>query len=141
MARLERARDFLFIVCLGAFPLFLLTIRGWTNAFFFLLVLISATYWRELRASYREKNFDRSTLAVIIALASGTAAVLVSQALRGEFSVRELDGPSRMAGDPFSGCAVAHRVPGLNFTVWPRRGCCRIADRCNSGVLLDRLLA
>ncbi len=96
MAQLERARDFLFIVCLAAFPLFLLTIRGWTNAFFFLLVLISVTYWRELRASYREKKLDRSTLAVIIALASGTAAVVVSQALRGEFSVRELDGPSRM---------------------------------------------
>jgi len=95
-APLEHARDFLFSVCLAAFPLFFLTIKGWTNVFLFLLVLLSAAYWRELKGSFQETQCDRSAWAVTLALASGTGAILLAQAIRGEPALRELDGPSRM---------------------------------------------
>ena len=95
-ARLEPVRDFLFSVCLAAFPLFFLSIKGWTNVFLFLLVLLSAAYWRELKEIFRGKRLDRPAWAVILTLASGTAAILAAQAIRGEPSPRDLDGPSRM---------------------------------------------
>jgi O-antigen ligase len=89
-------RDALFFVSVALFPLFFLTVRGWTNGFLLLLFLLAITYSRHSSSIWRTKNLDVYSLSVVLALASGFIAILVSQTLRWDFSARELDGPLRM---------------------------------------------
>ena len=91
------ARDALLWICLGLFPVFFLTVRGWTNGFLFLMFLTSITYFRDLSGIFRKIAADPRSLAVVATLASGCIALLASQALRGgDFSLRTYDAPSRM---------------------------------------------
>jgi O-antigen ligase len=89
-------RDTLFFVCVALFPVFFLTVRGWTNGFLFLLFLLAITYSRHSSSTWRLRNLDIYSFSVILALASGFIAILISQTLRWDFSAREFDGPLRM---------------------------------------------
>jgi O-antigen ligase len=95
--RASGARDALLWICLGLFPVFFLTIRGWTNGFLFLMFLVSIAHIRDLSGIFRKSAADPRSLAVVATLASGCIALLVSQTLRGgDFSLRAYDAPSRM---------------------------------------------
>jgi O-antigen ligase len=89
-------RDAAIAVCLGFAPLFFLTVRGWTNAIFFVLVVLCVSHWRGWLAGCRAVKTDRRAAAIVLALSSGVVAVLISQLLRNDFVLREFDGPSRM---------------------------------------------
>lgn len=94
--RISDVRDALLWISVALFPVFFLTIRGWTNGFLFLLFLISITYFHDFSNIRRKKTLDIYSFSVIAALASGCIAVLAGQALRGDFSFRAFDAPSRM---------------------------------------------
>lgn len=89
-------RHTLLAVSLGLFPVFFLTIRGWTSGFLFFLVLLALAFWRDCPAAWRGTRSDLERMGVIFALASSFAGVLISQLLRGDFSPKALDGPSRI---------------------------------------------
>jgi O-antigen ligase len=89
-------RDPLLAACIGFAPLFLLTIAGWGNAFLFLASVLSVSLWQDCIKSWREVRSNPASVAIVLALASGMIAVLLSELLRNEFSLRALDGPSRM---------------------------------------------
>lgn len=94
--RMVAVRDALIWISIALFPVFFLTIRGWTNGFLFLLFLVSMTCLHDLSDSRRNKSPDNYSLILIAALGSGCFAVLASQALRGEFSWHPYDTPSRL---------------------------------------------
>ncbi|WP_333843192.1 O-antigen ligase family protein [Pelomicrobium sp.] len=89
-------RDTLLVASLALFPIFFLTVRGWVNGFLFFLFLLSLTYYRDYLPPWRATKLDVQSLSVITALASPFLAILISQALRGDFMAKPYDGPLRM---------------------------------------------
>ncbi len=87
----------LLISALALFPLLYLTLRGWTNTLTFVLFVIALFYFLRLPGSARGiKNISGTEWAVIMALASGFLAILVSQLLRQNVIFKPYDGPLRM---------------------------------------------
>ncbi len=87
----------LLISALALFPLLYLTLRGWTNTLTFVLFVIALFYFLRLpRSAWGVKNISGTEWAVIMALASGFLAILVSQLLRQNVIFKPYDGPLRM---------------------------------------------
>lgn len=82
---------------LALFPLLYLTVRGWTNLFAFILFGLAAFHFSKLpRPARTVKNISAAEWAVIMALASGFFAILISQLIRSEILAKPYDGPLRM---------------------------------------------
>ena len=87
----------LLISALALFPLLYLTLRGWTNTLAIVLFVIALFHFFRLpRSAWGIKNISGTEWAVIIALASGFLAILISQLLRQNVVVKPYDGPLRM---------------------------------------------
>jgi O-antigen ligase len=87
----------LIIAVLTLFPLFYMSVRGWTNTLTIVLFVIALFHFlRQPRLSWQIKNITGAEWAVMMALASGFLAVLISQLLRHDFVVKPYDGPLRM---------------------------------------------
>ena len=87
----------LLISALALFPLLYLTLRGWTNTLTFVLFVIALFHFLRLpRSAWGIKNISGTEWAVIMALASGFLAILVSQLLRQNVVFKPYDGPLRM---------------------------------------------
>lgn len=89
-------RDRAILVLVAAFPLFFLTIKGWTNTLLFALVIASLIYVHDIRAFLKKRPLGVECFLVMAALASGVVAVVLAQTFRGEYALNELDGPARM---------------------------------------------
>lgn len=87
------------VVCLLVFlcPIFFLTLRGWTNTFYFLLLLISLTALVSDWQRYIGKA-DKLTWLVFFILATPILVELIAQVGRNEFKISSLDSPSRFLG-------------------------------------------
>ena len=85
--------------CLLVFfsPIFYLTLRGWTNAFYFLILCVSLIGVSARRGRYIG-GADRLTWLVIILFAAPFLAELIAQLGRHTLSLRSLDSPSRFLG-------------------------------------------
>lgn len=90
------SRDVLMYASLSLFPVFFLTIRGWTNVFFFVLFFIALSRWRSIGAGSRWAALGTDGRLLVAALASAIVAVFAGHALRGSFTWNEYDGPSRL---------------------------------------------
>ena len=87
----------LLISALALFPLLYLTLRGWTNTLTFVLSVIALFHFLSLpRSAWGIRNISGTEWAVIMALASGFLAILVSQLLRQNVIFKPYDGPLRM---------------------------------------------
>jgi len=87
----------LLISALALFPLLYLTLRGWTNTLTFVLLVIALVHFLRLpRSAWGIKNISGTEWAVIMALASGFLAILISQLLRQNLIFKPYDGPLRM---------------------------------------------
>lgn len=87
--------DYLFAACLALAPLCFLSIRGWTNSFFILLIILS---FYKIIQNYNiifivKKNSTAAWL--IIALASSFISILLTQVLRNSLHINLMDGPLR----------------------------------------------
>lgn len=87
----------LLVSALALFPLLYLTLRGWTNTLTFVLFGLAVVHFLRLpRSEWTTKNISATEWAVIVALASGVFAVLISQSLRLNIVAKPYDGPLRM---------------------------------------------
>ncbi|TAK62648.1 O-antigen ligase family protein [Methylobacter sp.] len=92
-----RIENTLLISALALFPLLYLTLRGWTNTLTFVLFGLSIVHFFRLpRSEWSIKNISATEWAVIVALASGFLAILISQLLRQDLVAKAYDGPLRM---------------------------------------------
>ncbi|MEO5795671.1 MAG: O-antigen ligase family protein [Rhodoferax sp.] len=76
-------------------PLCLLSIRGWTNIFFFLLLLCSFIQLARTPSSFSLQGEGRTARWIMAAMASPLLAVIAAQLLRGQLQLTLMDGPSR----------------------------------------------
>lgn len=89
--------NILLISTLTLFPLLYLTLRGWTNTFAIVMSVMAVFhFFRMPRSSWQIKNISGTEWAVILALASGFLAILISQLLRFHVVAKPYDGPLRM---------------------------------------------
>jgi O-antigen ligase len=87
----------LLISALALFPLLYLTLRGWTNTIAIVLFVIAVFHFFRLpRSAWGIKNISGAEWAVIVALASGFLAILITQLLRQNVLAKPYDGPLRM---------------------------------------------
>lgn len=90
--------DLLTCLALALFPLMYLTLRGWTNYFVFILLLLATIHLVTTPRgdrSYRTDDCPIATWAISLTLASPILAIFFSQLFRGEFTSTAFDGPSR----------------------------------------------
>jgi O-antigen ligase len=119
----------------GLAPLLLLSFKGWTNAACALLALLALYDIARHPELYWPLWRDRRIVWLTAALASAFVAILVSQALRGNFQSQPYDAPFR----PLAGIAVllyltARRVNFLKVFQWT----CPLAVLiCAAQLLLD----
>lgn len=93
-ARIENA---LLVSALALFPLLYLTLRGWTNTLTFVLFGLAVVHFLRLpRSEWSVKNISATEWSVMVALASGVLAVLISQLFRQNIVAKPYDGPLRM---------------------------------------------
>ena len=87
------------VVCVLVFlcPIFFLTQRGWTNTFYFLLLLISVTALVSDWQRYIGKA-DKLTWLVFFILATPILVELLAQVGRNEYKASSFDSPSRFLG-------------------------------------------
>ena len=90
------AGDLYLAVLLGLAFLFYLTLRGWTNAFLFILAAFALHGMTRHMASVKAALRNRRAVLILCALVSPLLAILFSQALRGELILRAYDGPLRI---------------------------------------------
>jgi O-antigen ligase len=90
-----RSLDGLMLPFLALFPLCLLSIRGWTNTFFALLVLGASIQLTRVPSAFSILKKQRATQWMAIAMASPLIAVIAGQFLRGQLQTTLMDGPSR----------------------------------------------
>jgi len=89
--------DWLTILALAGFPLLFLTLRGWTNIFTFVLLLITLYHFLSLPKLARSiKNINAAEWWVVASLSAGFLAILISQLLRHSIEMKPYDGPLRM---------------------------------------------
>lgn len=87
----------LLILALALFPLLYLTLKGWTNTLAVVLFVMALFHFLRLpRSAWGIKNISGTEWAVIMALASGFLAILLSQLLRHGLVFKPYDGPLRM---------------------------------------------
>jgi O-antigen ligase len=103
----------------GLAPLLFLSVKGWTNALFLVLVLLALYDICRRPALYWPLWQDRRIGWLTAAFASGFIAILVSQTLRWDFHSQPYDAPLR----PLGGIAVllyltARRVNFLKLFQW-----------------------
>lgn len=93
-----RSLDLLTCLSLALFPLLYLTLRGWTNYFVFILLLLAIFHFvtkpRILR-NHTQDHHRLATWAIIFTLSSPILAIFFSQLFRGELTSTAFDGPSR----------------------------------------------
>lgn len=87
--------DLLTSVILGLAPLFMLTVRGWVNIVFVLLLILSIDGLRRRPRSYWAQWADKRVIWLSVALASPFMAILFSQLMRHDFQTSYYDGPLR----------------------------------------------
>jgi len=91
--------DLLIKAILLSSPVFLMTVKGWTNALLFLLFILTSIGLIRSK-SLIPKTFDQNqkiaVKLIIISLASGFFAILITQGLRGELLLQAFDAPLRM---------------------------------------------
>jgi O-antigen ligase len=90
--------DLLTCLALALFPLLYLTLRGWTNYFVFILLIMAIIHLvttPRANSSYRTDDCPIATWAISLTLASPILAIFFSQLFRGEFTSTAFDGPSR----------------------------------------------
>jgi O-antigen ligase len=84
------------ISLLAIFPIGTMVVKGWMSGFLFATALISIALtihiWRNRPA---EVNINRWALAITLMLISPILAILISQAIRQDWIIRDYDGPSR----------------------------------------------
>jgi O-antigen ligase len=88
--------DTFMLLGLGLFPLLYMTLRSWTNAFVFVLFLLSLLYTLQNFQSIRSSIDDAASKWLLFTLCSPILAIFISQAFRQEFSSTAFDGPSRI---------------------------------------------
>jgi len=103
----------------GLAPLFFLSVKGWTNALFLVLVLIALYDIFRRPDLYWPLWQDRRIGWLVATLASAFVAILISQTLRWDFHPQPYDAPLR----PLAGIAVllyltARRVNFLKLFQW-----------------------
>ncbi|MFA6970071.1 MAG: O-antigen ligase family protein [Gallionella sp.] len=82
-------------ILLFCYPLLLLTVKGGMNTLFFMLVALSLfTIFKSRRE--RPQYLDGSAIAFMLVMASGVAAIFLSQLYHGNFSARHYDAASRL---------------------------------------------
>ncbi len=96
----NRSLDLLTCLSLALFPLLYMTLRGWTNYFVFILLLLAIIHFATkprtpLTLKDNAKHHRLATWAIIFTLASPILAIFFSQLFRGEFTSTAFDGPSR----------------------------------------------
>lgn len=92
-----RIENVLLVSALALFPLLYLTMRGWTNTLTIVLFSLAVIHFFRLpRSAWGIKNISGTEWAVVMALASGFLAILISQLLRQDVVIRAYDGPLRM---------------------------------------------
>jgi O-antigen ligase len=96
----NRSLDLLTCLSLGLFPLLYMTLRGWTNYFVFILLLLAIIHFvtkprTPPTLKDNAKHQRLATWAIIFTLASPILAIFFSQLFRGEFTSTAFDGPSR----------------------------------------------
>ncbi len=88
--------DVLALTALGAAPLFLLTVRSWTNGCLIALCLLALYDIARRPQTYRPVLADMRIRWTLAALVGGFFAILISQALRGTIEPKAYDGPLRL---------------------------------------------
>ncbi len=91
--------DLLIKAILLASPVFLMTIKGWTNGLLFLLftlTTISLIRSKSLIPKTFDQSQKKSVKLIIASLAAGFLAILITQGLRGEILLKAFDAPLRM---------------------------------------------
>ena len=88
--------DTFMLLGLGLFPLLYMTLRSWTNAFVFVLFLLSLLYTLQNFQSIRSSLDDAASKWIVFTLCSPLIAIFISQAFRQDFSSTAFDGPSRI---------------------------------------------
>jgi O-antigen ligase len=98
----NRSLDLLTCLSLALFPLLYMTLRGWTNYFVFILLLLAIIHFVTKprtppthKNQAQEQQHRLATWAIIFTLASPILAIFFSQLFRGEFTSSAFDGPSR----------------------------------------------
>ena len=87
--------DLLTCLALALFPLLYLTLRGWTNYFVFILLIMAIIHLVTTTRVNRTDDCPIATWAISLTLASPILAIFFSQLFRGEFTSTAFDGPSR----------------------------------------------
>jgi O-antigen ligase len=98
----NRSLDLLTCLSLALFPLLYMTLRGWTNYFVFILLLLAIIHFviksrkpSTHKNQAQEQHHRLATWVIIFTLASPILAIFFSQLFRGEFTSTAFDGPSR----------------------------------------------
>lgn len=104
-------------LCTSLFPLFFLTIRGWTNICLFLASLLSIIYVTVRHPKFY-KNKNRTYWLLFIALCAPFFTELLAQIFRGHIHPSSLDGPLRFLLAAFvyiALCEIPSKNIHLNF--------------------------
>ena len=80
---------------MGLVPLFYMVIRGWTNTGLIIVAVVSVIECCRQVQAVKLILKSPKVKWILLALAIPMIAVLIGQLLRGELSIRMLDGPSR----------------------------------------------
>lgn len=87
--------DRLTCLALALFPLLYLTLRGWTNYFVFILLIMAIIHLVTTPRANQTDDCPIATWTISLTLASPILAIFFSQLFRGEFTSTAFDGPSR----------------------------------------------
>jgi O-antigen ligase len=111
--------DVLTSIVIGLAPLFVLTVRGWINIAFVLLLILAVDGLRRRPTSYRALWADRRVVWLSVALAAPFMAILLSQLIRHDFQTTYYDGPLRpLAGILLLFHLSARRIDFIRVFQW-----------------------
>ena len=111
--------DVLTSIVLGLAPLFVLTVRGWTNIAFVLLLILSLVGLRHRFNSYWSLRADKRIMWLSLALAFPFIGILLSQLIRHDIQPSYYDGPLRpLAGILLLFHLSARRIDFVRIFQW-----------------------
>jgi O-antigen ligase len=111
--------DVLTSIVLGLAPLFVLTVRGWTNIAFVLLLILSLVGLHRWPKSYWALRTDKRIMWLSLALAFPFVGILLSQLIRHDIQPSYYDGPLRpLAGILLLFHLSARRIDFVRIFQW-----------------------